>query len=490
MYIGCFCLYHQDIPVRIKRIDLTFTALLVPLDILALTGAAISAYSLRFSQAVTESLPILQEVPFAQYMSNAEVFVGVWILLFALAGLYSTTRRRAWSELGRLIVACGAGTMIVIATVFFRREIPVSRFIVLAVFAFSVIYALLGRLLLRVARHALLRAHVGHRLFVVVGNSKIAQDVIDTYQTNPIIGITVLQQFNTWSETTRRAIKKLKAANGLDGILLADPDLAKEQALDLIAFSEEENLSFSYLADLFAATFTNIKVSTETGVPIIEVQRTPLDGWGRIAKRAFDIIGASLLLLITSPLSLFSMLVIAIEDGFPLIFQNERVGERGQLFHTYKLRTMWKKFSIGPQFGDTKENLALEKKLIKEKSIKAGPVYKIADDPRIMPSGNFLRRWSIDELPQFWNVLIGDMSLVGPRPHQPREVQKYLPSQRRVLAVRPGITGMAQISGRSDLNFDEEIRLDTWYIENWSLALDLYIVLKTPFVVLQRKGAY
>ena len=479
MYIGCFCLYHQDIPVRIKRIDLTFTALLVPLDILALTGAAISAYSLRFSQAVTESLPILQEVPFAQYMSNAEVFVGVWILLFALAGLYSTTRRRAWSELGRLIVACGAGTMIVIATVFFRREIPVSRFIVLAVFAFSVIYALLGRLLLRVARHALLRAHVGHRLFVVVGNSKIAQDVIDTYQTNPIIGITVLQQFNTWSETTRRAIKKLKAANGLDGILLADPDLAKEQALDLIAFSEEENLSFSY-----------IKVSTETGVPIIEVQRTPLDGWGRIAKRAFDIIGASLLLLITSPLSLFSMLVIAIEDGFPLIFQNERVGERGQLFHTYKLRTMWKKFSIGPQFGDTKENLALEKKLIKEKSIKAGPVDKIADDPRIMPSGNFLRRWSIDELPQFWNVLIGDMSLVGPRPHQPREVQKYLPSQRRVLAVRPGITGMAQISGRSDLNFDEEIRLDTWYIENWSLALDLYIVLKTPFVVLQRKGAY
>ncbi|MBP9869108.1 sugar transferase, partial [Patescibacteria group bacterium] len=205
----------------------------------------------------------------------------------------------------------------------------------------------------------------------------------------------------------------------------------------------------------------------------------------------FDIVGSLFLLLITSPLTLLAALALAIEDGIPVIFQNERVGERGELFRLYKLRTMWRKFSIGPQFKQNdKANLELERKLIKEKSIKHGPVYKIEGDPRVTGIGNFLRRWSIDELPQFMNVLKGDMSLVGPRPHQPREVEKYEPHHRRVLAIRPGITGMAQISGRSDLTFDDEARLDTWYIDNWSSLLDVYILLKTPFAVLNRKGAY
>jgi lipopolysaccharide/colanic/teichoic acid biosynthesis glycosyltransferase len=152
---------------------------------------------------------------------------------------------------------------------------------------------------------------------------------------------------------------------------------------------------------------------------------------------------------------------------------------------------MWRKFSIGPQFMQNEQDrLELERRLIAERSIKEGPVYKIADDPRVMPVGRFLRRWSLDELPQFWNVLTGKMSIIGPRPHQPREVEKYLPHQRRVLAIKPGITGLAQISGRSDLSFEDEVRLDLWYIENWSIWLDLYILFKTPFAVVNRKGAY
>lgn len=477
--------------MRIKRIDLTFTALLLPLDALALFGAAVAAYSLRFSQFVIEVRPILQDVPWSVYLSRATVFIAIWIVLFALAGLYATTRRRAWNELGRVIIACGAGTMLVIATVFFRREIPASRFIVLAVFGFSILFVWFGRLVLRVIRHALLAGGVGHRLFAVIGTSRAADDLVRAYETHPILGVTVVQQFESWNDSTRRVIKKLKEKDGLDGILLADPNMPKDQALDLIAFSEDEHLAFTYLADLFAATFTNISVTTDTGVPVIEVKRTPLDGWGRIAKRAFDILFSALLILLTSPITLIAMFFLILEDGLPVIFQNERVGDRGKPFKTYKLRTMWRKLSIGPQFnGRSKANLALEQKLIQERGIKEGPVYKIADDPRVTTIGRFLRRWSLDELPQFWNVLKGEMSLVGPRPHQPREVEKYEPRQRRVLAVRPGITGMAQISGRSDLAFDDEARLDIWYIENWSPALDLYILLKTPLVVLQRRGVY
>lgn len=476
--------------MRVRRLDLFFTALLLPLDALSLFSAAVSAYALRFSKYVTDVRPIFQNVNFQTYLTTCAFFVVMWMIIFAIAGLYSPTLRRAWNELGRIIISCASGTMLVIATVFFRREITASRFIILAVFGFSVLFVWISRLILRTFRHMLLSARIGHRHVAIIGRSETASSLAETYAHKPIIGATVTLQLEEWNPKTKRALTLAATKNTIDTVLLADPDMDKRQALDLIAFCEEHHLSFTYLADLFAATFTNIRVNTDTGVPIIEVKRTPLDGWGRIAKRAFDIVGSLFLIVLTSPIVLACMVVLAVEDGFPVIFKNERVGENGHTFRVFKLRSMWRKQSIGPQFKASEENLKLEQKLIKQKSIKNGAVYKIANDPRITPFGNFIRRWSLDELPNFWNVLLGDMSLVGPRPHQPREVDKYEPHQRRVLAIRPGITGMAQISGRSDLIFDEEARIDTWYIENWSPLLDIYILLKTPFVVLFRKGAY
>lgn len=476
--------------MRIRRIDLTFTALLLPLDVAALFGAGLAAYLLRFSRFVLQVRPVLQDVPFVEYMRTVSIFVVIWICLFAIAGLYSTRQRKAWNELGRVALAGTAGVMVLIALVFFRRELDTSRFIVLAIWLFSITFVFFGRLVLRVIRHLLLRAGIGHKKIVIIGESKTADGIINEYKSHPILGYTVVRQFKGWNEEVKRAILKLQKNGGVDAILLADPDLPKNQALELIAFAEEKHFTFNYLADFFTAAFTNIEVTTSAGVPIIEVKRTPLDGWGRIAKRAFDIVFSLFGLIITSPILLIALICIFIEDGRPVLFKNIRVGERGELFGLIKLRSMYRKYSIGPQFENSAAGLRYEKQLIAKKSIKTGPVYKIADDPRITRVGKFLRRWSIDELPQFWNVLKGDMSIVGPRPHQPREVAKYLPHHRRVLAIRPGITGLAQISGRSDLEFEDEVRLDTWYIENWSLALDLYIVLKTPFAVIYRKGVY
>jgi exopolysaccharide biosynthesis polyprenyl glycosylphosphotransferase len=486
-----FQCYTTIIVMRIRRIDLVFTALLLPFDVLALFCAGFAAYALRFSRFVTEVRPILQDVPFGEYTRTVTIFVGVWIILFAMAGLYSSRPRKAWDETGRILLASTAGIAVLIATVFFSRDFTTSRFIVLAVWAFSFLFVFMERLFLRVMRHGLLAAKIGHRNVVIIGSSKAAMGIWQEYDAKPLLGHTVIKQFADWNEETLKAMEKLRKTTRIDVILLAEPDLPKEKALELIAYSEEHHITFTYLADLFAATFSNISISTETGTPIVEVKRTPLEGWGRIAKRAFDIVFSIFFLIVTSPITLLSILAIVIEDGFPFIFQNIRIGEGGDAFKLFKLRSMYRKFSIGPQFdAQTKKNLKLEQQLIKKQSIKKGPVYKIADDPRITNIGHFVRRWSIDELPQFWNVLIGDMSIVGPRPHQPREVEHYLPHHRRVLAIRPGITGLAQISGRSDLEFEDEVRLDTWYIENWSILLDLYIALKTPFVVLYRKGAY
>ena len=139
--------------------------------------------------------------------------------------------------------------------------------------------------------------------------------------------------------------------------------------------------------------------------------------------------------------------------------------------------------------GEGEAALRQEQELISKQSVKSGPIYKIKNDPRVTPFGRFLRRWSLDELPQFFNVLKSEMSLVGPRPHQPREVQHYQRQHKIILAIKPGITGLSQISGRSNLTYEEEINLDTFYIENWSLYIDLIIIIKTPFVVLTRKGS-
>lgn len=477
-------------PHAMRRLDLTFASLLLPLDFLALIGAAVTAYALRYSKIFTDIRPILTDIPFERWFEASAFFALIWMGLFALAGLYSLKRRRAWSVLGRVFLACTAGAMVVIATVFFRLEWQTSRFLVLAVWALAILYVSLFRMLLHVCRLALLRGGLGHQRLALVGQSSAAEDLVLLYRDHPGIGISVAKHVKEWNDQARKELAKLADADRLDVLLLADPDLDKETALSMISFAEEHHLEFRYLADLFSATFTRVEMDTTGGIPVIQVKRTPLDGWGRIFKRLFDIVASLLLILLSLPILILFGLALLIEDGWPIVFENERVGERGRTFRLHKLRSMYRKFSIGPQFGGQKKALELEQKLIKEKSIKEGPVYKIAGDPRITPVGKFIRRWSVDELPQFFNVLMGDMSLVGPRPHQPREVDKYESHHRRVLAIKPGITGMAQISGRSDLDFEDEVRLDTWYIENWSPMLDLYILLKTPYVVLKKRGAY
>ena len=199
--------------------------------------------------------------------------------------------------------------------------------------------------------------------------------------------------------------------------------------------------------------------------------------WGRVVKRVADIVSSSLLLLALSPfLLLIAFLVFLTDRGFP-IYSHERVGKGGKLFRMYKFRSMVKNAD------------ALKEKLSVENQRKDGPLFKIENDPRITKIGKFIRKFDIDELPQLWNVFIGNMSLVGPRPHLPKEVALYKEYQKRVLTIKPGITGMAQTHGRHKNTFDDEVRLDTSYIENWSLLLDMKLLLKTVGIVLGRKGA-
>ncbi len=471
-----------------KTFNLTFIGLQLPIDFIALILGALSAYALRFSNAFTEIRPILTDIPFSKFFSTSVVFTLVFMAIFAIAGLYSTRPRRAWEESGRIIVSCTAGVMILIATVFFQREFTTSRFIVLAIWGLSIAYAVLGRLLLRTIRHALLRARIGHRRLVVIGKGKAALELADLFSANPSLGYTVVKRIPTWNDSARTELDKLLKDRGVEEVLLADPAIAKEDALELIAITEEHNVTFKYLADLFAASFTNISVTTNGGIPIIEVKHTPLEGWGRIFKRAFDIFFSLVFIILLSPVYLVIALIIKLTSKGPVFYAKrtdgspaQRIGENGTPFSYFKFRSM----------RTDADKLHLDPAFIKaNQSVREGPLMKIKNDPRVTPIGKFLRAFSLDEIPEFFLVLKGDMSLVGPRPHMPEEVRLYKPHHRRVLSIKPGITGMAQISGRGDLNFEDEVRIDTWYIEHWSPLLDLWILLKTPFVVISRKGAY
>jgi exopolysaccharide biosynthesis polyprenyl glycosylphosphotransferase len=474
-----------------RRLDLAFAALLLPIDALALFSAAISAYALRYSDAVVGIRPIFTDVSFEMYLGWSAIFVGVWMALFMLAGLYTIQPRRFWSTIGRVLLASTAGIMIVVATVFFGQAFTTSRFILLAVWGFATAYVIVGRTFLHLARRSLLRHGIGHRKLVVIGQSRSALDLITLYRQHKVNGFTVVKHFKQWSASSESEYTKMLDSKKADAVLLADPNLSPETSQRIHAIAELFHADFRFLANPFASSISRIEIDTTGGIPVIETKRTRLDGWGRIFKRLFDVIVALILIILTSPIMIIAVIALMIEDGLPVVYVSERVGERGGLFPFYKFRSMWRKFSIGTQFKQSaKENLALEKKLIEAQSIKSGPVPKIANDPRVTPVGRFIRRWSIDELPQFFNVLKGDLSLVGPRAHLPREVANYQPHHRRVLAIKPGITGLAQISGRSDLSFDDEVSLDTWYIEHWSPALDIYILLKTPFAVFKGNGTY
>ena len=209
---------------------------------------------------------------------------------------------------------------------------------------------------------------------------------------------------------------------------------------------------------------------------MVELKRTALDGWGRIVKRLVDIIGSVLGLILLSPFFLIMAIIIKSDSEGPVFYKPKRISQNKK-FRLYKFRSMVK----GAE--------AQKKKLLQHNERKDGPLFKMKDDPRITKVGKFIRKTRIDELPQLLNVLIGQISLVGPRPHQPDEIAHYKKHHKKVLAIKSGMTGMAQVSGSSDLSFEDEVKLDTFYIENWSLFLDLKIFLKTLVVLWRDRSA-
>lgn len=471
-----------------KRSELFFSFLLVPLDFVMIILAGTSAYYLRFTGLATEIRPVIFSLPFGEYFKILLLIAAAWLIIFALAGLYSIKgSRRLTEEIYRVILACSTGLMLIVVLIFVFRELFSSRFIVLAGWLLAIVFISFSRIIVRTIQRILMKHDIGVHKIVLVGNSATTDALIHEFSSRKNLGYEIAKRLKNFSLEDEAALTEFIKTNEVDEIMQSDPNLSKAEVLRLYDFADENHLTFKYAADLLGAKVLKTEVAEIAGIPVVEVKETPLDGWGRILKRIFDIVFSLFLIILFSPILLLAALAIKFDSRGPIIYKNERVMKNG-CFKLFKFRSMIYQYCVGEEYG-SKQAMELEKKLIEEKNTKTGPIYKIGDDPRLTRVGKFLRRWSIDELPQFFNVFLGSMSLVGPRPHQPREVAKYERHHKKVLSIKPGITGLAQISGRSDLSFEDEVKLDSYYIENWSLWFDISILLRTPLAVLKGRRA-
>jgi len=467
-----------------KKSEIAFGILKIPFDYFMTILAFMAAYHLRTVTTIAGiELPVdISLFPeMAEYLQFAFKTSIILLGLFAVNSMYSLKISAKLSrELWRVIVLSSYWLMILITYFFLIREFPFSRLAIVYTWLLAIIFISSGRILIKELQILLLKLGIGKRKILFIGDNKVTKELKMQLSKKAAFHID-----GTISAKEIHRLPELIKKGKIEEIMQTESDLSEAQSTKILDFCREHHIQYHFVPDIVQVQKTNIDISSPGGIPLISLKPTSLDGWGRVMKRIFDIVGSIIGLAIFSPIFLLTSIAIKIDSRGPVLFTRlddgervKRVGQQGKLFNFYKFRSMRPKT----------HNLRYTE-LAKLNERKGTPMVKIKNDPRITRVGKIIRKTSLDELPQLWNVLRGDMSLVGPRPHLPEEVERYEKHHKFALTIKPGITGLAQISGRSDLNFEKEIKLDSYYIENWSLWLDIKIILKTFQVVLKGKAA-
>jgi exopolysaccharide biosynthesis polyprenyl glycosylphosphotransferase len=324
---------------------------------------------------------------------------------------------------------------------------------------------------------------------LIVGAGEVARTVMRTVVANPEQGYEIVGFVDDDLTKGQTDIGRFKALGGIgnlldllgqekiDEVVITLPWQYHRKIMSVAALCERENTRVRLVPDVFQMSLSRVEMDEIAGIPLIGIKQSAISGYNLILKRVIDFTVALLGLIFLFPFLALLALAIKLDSPGPVIFTQERVGKGGRRFVVHKFRSM-----VQDAESRKRELLSLNEA--------DGPLFKIKDDPRMTRLGRFLRRFSLDELPQFYNVLRGEMSLVGPRPSVPTEVEQYQTWHRRRLEIVPGMTGLWQVNGRSDLTFDEMALLDIYYIENWSLPTDIKILLQTLPTVIFRTGAY
>lgn len=468
-----------------KRSELFFNVAAIPTDAAMLLLSALASFYLRL-YAVNVVGPIAFDLKLAEFLLVVIKFLPFLLVIFALLNLYNIRGvRNLARELGKIIIGVSLALLIIIIMFFFDRTLFPSRFIILATWGLGIWFLFFGRLIIKLLQEFLFNKNIGlHRLAVIVGENREKAFIEQVYK-NKKNGYQVVAEY-VYDKNIIKSLEDLFSKNLVDEILQANSELSGEDNFKLAQFARSKGLSFSFVPNLFDAQRNQVELYSLQGVPIIALKNTPLDGWGRVVKRILDIVASIICLIIVSPIILFIAIAIKLDSKGKIIYAAMRAG-RGKDFKFYKFRTMYQHLSVGEDYGGSEaEKIRKELWEKNDRGGKDAPFLKIKHDPRVTNFGRYLRRSKLDEIPQFWNVLKGDMSMVGPRAHVLDEVERYKNRYSRMFSIKPGTFGMSQIAQVSypDLPFEEEIRLNTYYIENWSLFLDIKILAKSFWLLL------
>jgi exopolysaccharide biosynthesis polyprenyl glycosylphosphotransferase len=348
---------------------------------------------------------------------------------------------------------------------------------------FALIYVSAFRWAFEEASGALLRAAGYRRRAVLVGSGPHIQEVAAALgggkhpEVEPV-GFVSLTPLPENGLKDLGPLERLDRYFGqIDEVLIADPDFPQNEAVELVDRCHRHGVRVRVAPSTMEILMDRVEFVPGQTLPLFELKPPVFEGVDWLLKRSFDLVGSTLLLLLFSPALLLIALAVKLSSRGPVIYRSMRPGIAGEPFPCFKFRTMY-------------EDAERRQAELEEANEQGGAIFKIRRDPRVTPVGQFLRRWSLDELPQLFNVLRGEMSLVGPRPLPQRDFDRLEDWHRKRYLVLPGITGLWQVSGRSELDFDELVRLDFLYLENWSVFLDLSILLKTVPAVIRAKGAW
>jgi exopolysaccharide biosynthesis polyprenyl glycosylphosphotransferase len=485
----------------LREHDAVVRKALVILDALVAAAAFFASYAMRSRFHVFYKLDLIPGprsvietsiLSLSDYLIVLFFVVPIWCSALYFSGSYNRWRTRTSSEIAFQVIKASVLTAISFGTAAFLFKLKfVSRAFFIIFMALSFVMILAEKLaIFFVMQNARRQGHNYRRLLIVGSGARAAQFIrkINGHREwgFKIIGAVDYEEVHRGREVDNTGVSvlgmledipRILKTHSVDEVIFLVPRSKLNLIEDSLYVCETQGVRTSLAADIFELRIAKAHQTELEGTPLITFETTVAEEWQRFVKRAIDITASGLSIILLSPVFGLAAILIKATSPGPVLFIQKRVSLNNRKFALYKFRSMYK-------------GAHLKRDELAGMNIMTGPVFKVKDDPRITPVGRFLRKFSIDELPQLFNVFVGHMSLVGPRPPLPSEVAGYEPWQRRRLSMRPGLTCLWQISGRNRIGFEEWMKLDLQYIDGWSLWLDFKIILKTVPVVLFGKGAY
>ena len=464
-----------------KTLDHLLIALTVLFDFCFVATAIVVAYWVRFESGWTPEVLALHKggaPPLDDYFRLIPLMAIIWLMTLKALKLYRLESNATISAFWTLCKASGVALIATLAALFFiYHHDAYSRWVMLLASGFSFVWLFLGRLVLQRFRQAIHAQGVGVSRVALIGYDTRSEKFISTLKAKPNSGYKLVGIIAEAVDSDglpvpylgeSENILELVRTHQLDTLFIMSPTVPNDTILQVLHACEGVPVQINVLPELSEFIIGGTAITLFEGIPVLQLRETPMQGVSGIVKRLIDIVFSLFALIVLSPLMLTIAIIIRMTSPGKAIFRQERIGKAGKPFSIYKFRSMR---------ADAEYNV--------------GHVWAETDDPRQTSLGKFLRRWSLDELPQFFNVLKGDMSLVGPRPEMSGLIDTFSESIPHYLArqrVKSGMTGWAQVNGlRGNTSLEERISYDRYYIENWSLALDIKIILKTLWAI--KKGS-